>query len=551
MIRLLRRLSLSALVLAVLAVALVPGAIAAPSPSAAPTLQPAQDYRVVDKGRGVLEFGNDVRIEPGSTIDWVVLFGGDVDVRGRVRGPVVAFGGDVVVSGVVTEEVVAFGGDVRLEETARVGTRLAEDEPGVVAFGGAVTTAAGAQVRGGIERVRGDEIGRAIGLGVSDTVTAPFRALFSFTGWLVLTLVLVVLGLVAAALLPHQLAAVQRHLTLRPWGSLGWGALTFFVLVPLAIVVLVISIVGILLLIPLAVVLPLAYFFAATAAVALVADRLVAGRVADRNRLLLAVTLGITGLMAITWIPVVGALVAGLATVMGTGAAVLAANEWRQRRKAARAGALPSGAPMPPGGPVPPGAPIPPGGQPGGAPLQPWQQPAPPYGTQQTPQPWQQPTPPYGTQQTLQPWQPAPPYGGQQTVGAHGLEPSGYDTNEPTRPYAAQASHEGTPPSRPQTPWGGAETRETATPATEAEPPAARESQPTQPDVPRPAAPQPEVPQPEVPEPEAPQPGVPEPEAPQPDVPEPEAPQAAPREAAPSEPRDHDRPPADDRPDEP
>ena len=61
------------------------------------------------------------------------------------------------------------------------------------------------------------------------------------------------LGLVAAALMPKQMRAVQRKLAQKTAASLGWGALTFFVIAPAVLVVLVISVVGLLLVVPYAV----------------------------------------------------------------------------------------------------------------------------------------------------------------------------------------------------------------------------------------------------------------------------------------------------------
>ena len=68
-------------------------------------------------------------------------------------------------------------------------------------------------------------------------------------GWLIQTAFCLVLALVAAALMPKQLRAVQRSWA-QAGASLGWGALAFFVIAPAVLVVLVISVVGLLLVLP-------------------------------------------------------------------------------------------------------------------------------------------------------------------------------------------------------------------------------------------------------------------------------------------------------------
>ncbi len=281
-------------------------------------------------------FGGDVDVL-GEVDGAVVVFGGDVDVQGKVGGAVVAFGGNVRVSGAVGEEIVAFGGDVVVESTAVVGTELSQDDDGVIAFGGTVTEERGSEIVGGVRRASGRDFGWAVGTGV----TAPLRAFFSFSRWLMCTLAALVLGLAAAALLPSQIRAVGRQLSARPAASLGWGALTFFVIAPLVIIALFISVVGILVVFPAALTLVLAYCFAVFSVGTFIAERFVAGRVSDRNQLFLAMTIGVVGTSIVSVVPVLGGLLIFVMMLFGTGAAILAVGDWRRRRKPAVAGQLP------------------------------------------------------------------------------------------------------------------------------------------------------------------------------------------------------------------
>jgi hypothetical protein len=344
-------------------------------------------------------FGQNVTVDEDEVYQQLIVFGGNADVRGVVDGPVVMFGGNVVISGTVDEEIVAFGGNVTLESTARVGAGLAPDEDGIVLFGGNVTQEPGAQVTGEVRRMGGGDLAAALRSAAGAAGFEPFRQFYSVGGWLFTTLVFLVLGLVAAALLPNQMRAVQRQLAARPWPSLGWGALTFFVIVPVTIVALVISLIGILVLIPGIPTLLLAYFFAVVSVGTLIADRFVAGRVSERNRLFLATTIGVVATAIVSAVPFFGGLLILAMMVFGTGAALLAVGDWRRQRKLAAV--VPPGAPLPPGTPAPSGTWQQPAGTPGAEPGQPWQ----PQPEQQAWQPQPQPQQPQPQQQ---PWQPQP-----------------------------------------------------------------------------------------------------------------------------------------------
>ncbi len=277
------------------------------------------------------------------TRDVILEFGDPVTIPANERvEAVVSFGGDVTVAGTVTSTIVAFGGDVRILPSANVGSGLtSRQDASVVAMGGTITVEDGAQVSGTLERVNEGDWSELLNV---DVPTPTYRwGGFSFLGWLVQTAVFLVLGLVAAALLPKQMLAVGRTLAARPGGSLGWGALVFFIIVPAAAIVLAISIIGILVLIPAFVVVPLFYFFAALSVAALVAQRLLLkGR---QHSLMLATALGVVGTTIISQIPFGGALAVLAMTLFGTGAATLALIDWRKGRRPLRA-------PAPAGGPT-------------------------------------------------------------------------------------------------------------------------------------------------------------------------------------------------------
>ncbi len=318
----------------------------------------------------VVEFGQAVTVPAGQSVHNVVAAGGDVVVNGSVARDVVTFGGNVLIRGTVGGDVVAFGGNVHLAPSAVVGSSPTSGGHALVVFGGSITRDAGSQVNGSVRHfVRGNLLG-SLGWGARHTFIRPWVG-FTLIGWVVQTAIFLVLALVVAALMPNQLRAVQRHLAAKPAAALGWGALGFFVAVPAVLIVLVVSLVGLLLVLPYAVVVLLFYFFVITAVAAFIAERVLAGT-QQKSNLMLAVTLGVVGTTIVSRIPVAGILALIVMAVFGIGAAAMALVEWRRTKKAAAAAAVPAGGPpagATPGGGQPAGGP-PAGGSPaGGQPL--------------------------------------------------------------------------------------------------------------------------------------------------------------------------------------
>jgi hypothetical protein len=328
------RVALAALAVALVALGLVlTGPAGAASPQAYPTATP---LATGGPTRGaIVQFGEDVVVPAGERVETVVAGGGDVTINGTVVGSVVAFGGDVLVNGTVENDVVAFGGDVRLTSTAVVGSAMSPQDQSIVLVGGTLSSEPGAQVTGSTQRVDNVNWTGSLNWLTQHTVVRPWWG-FTLMGWIVETAFCLVLGLVAAALMPRQLYAVQRSLRLKPAASLGWGALIFFIVGPALLVVLIISIVGWLILIPYVLLAMLTYFFATTAVAAFVAHRVLAGS-RQYDNLMLAVTLGIVGTTIVSRIPVLGPLLSLVMIVFGTGAIALAIVEWRQARRLAGA----------------------------------------------------------------------------------------------------------------------------------------------------------------------------------------------------------------------
>jgi hypothetical protein len=317
-----------------------------PTPAATRTATPAAVSHAptaagaVAPQRGTeVRFGEDVVVAKSTRVPSVVTFGGDILVNGRVADSVVAFGGNVTVNGTVGMTVVAFGGNVTLGPNAVVGRDLTSTDASIVLFGGDLTKSPGAEVVGQTKSFKGVNLAGALGWAGRGLLFNPLLG-FSFFGWVVQTAFFLVLALVAAALMPRQLRGLQRQLAQRPWASLGWGALAFFVAVPAILVVLVISIVGLLLVLPYALFVLLAYFFVTTGVAAFLAQKVLTG-FGGKENLMLAVTIGVIGTTVVSRIPVIGPVLLVAMMVLGAGAAILGFADWRRgRREAAAAQAV-------------------------------------------------------------------------------------------------------------------------------------------------------------------------------------------------------------------
>jgi cytoskeletal protein CcmA (bactofilin family) len=245
----------------------------------------------------------DVLVDSGQTTKDVFVADGDVTVRGTVDGDVVVADGDVTLRGNVTGNVVTFAG------TATLGRRAHVD--GDVLYGDKKPKVApGAQVGGKIKKVKGEDIsGGALAL--------------QFGIWLAVTISVLILGLILLALFPKAADAVARTAKARTGRAMLIGLLTFF-LIPIAGIIALITIVGL----PLGAGLLLAmlplYGLAYTAS-AFVVGRLVS----KQGARIVAFIVGLAILRVLALVPFLGGLVWFLATILGLGALLVAAQRAR------------------------------------------------------------------------------------------------------------------------------------------------------------------------------------------------------------------------------
>lgn len=311
--------------------------------------------------------GGTVVVTEGETVDGLDAFGGTVIVRGTVEGDLSAFAGDVFVEGEVTGDVSAFAGNVRIsgdvggdvsaaagnvviESPATIGGSLDASAGNVViagavrgdvsAAGGTVTLDEGATVDGNVEYDVGDEGEfRNRGATVGGTVTrnADLRAgpsgVPNVPGWtfdVYGVLVTLAVGAVLLLAFPGFSERVADRIVEEPLrtGAIGLLAL---VGVPVVLVLLAITIVGI----PLTIVGAVA--FAIAVWVAAVYGRFAVGAwlvsLAGVESRWAGLLVGVLAVAVLKLVPVLGGLVEPVVALLGLGAiAALGRETYRRRR---------------------------------------------------------------------------------------------------------------------------------------------------------------------------------------------------------------------------
>lgn len=232
--------------------------------------------------------------------------GGSIEIRGPVDGNVDAAGGDVVIDSDIAGDVRFAGGGIELGPNARIGGRLVHRGPDNIRRDPA------AQVSGGVERGKASRVHsrRDAGHGA---------------GWL-WTLGLIALAGLIAGIFPVGSQRLGERLRGEPALALAFGFVAL-VCVPVAAVILMITIIGI----PVALAVLLLYFLIlivgyAAAAVVIGDTALARLRSQDAARVgwrVAAAMLAMLVLALLGRIPFVGSLVVFAALLAGVGAVIL------------------------------------------------------------------------------------------------------------------------------------------------------------------------------------------------------------------------------------
>jgi hypothetical protein len=258
--------------------ALPAGALAASGP----------DRRIVVEGP--------VLVDRGETTSDVYVADGDVTVRGTVDGDLAVASGDVTIRGRVTGTVVTLAGTATLGRAAIVDGDLlyADEKPQV---------APGAKVGGDVKKLKADDAGTAVRIGV----------------WVAVTVSTLVFGLLLLLLFPRAADAVARTAKARTGMTALTGVLAF-ILIPLVGFAVLFTVVGI----PLGIGLLLAWL--PLYGLAYTASAFIAGRLVVRTGTrVLAFVVGVVILRVLAIVPFLGELAWTVATVFGLGALLTSA----------------------------------------------------------------------------------------------------------------------------------------------------------------------------------------------------------------------------------
>jgi len=229
-----------------------------------------------------------------ATVDSAVLFHGSATIDGTVTKSVVVFDGATEISGHVQEDVFVFSGAVTVRSGAQIDGDLVTSET--------PTVEPGATVSGQQQRVSTRFDAGAVGLASR------------FAWWVGYSISTLVLGLLLLLFAPGIDEAIPRAMRERTGASIGFGALVFFLLPIVAVLMLVIVValpLGLFLLLALGLLYTVGYVVGAHAI-----GRLVVRVPTSRFLAFLAgwVILRILGLA-----PVLGGLVWVLASIFGLG----------------------------------------------------------------------------------------------------------------------------------------------------------------------------------------------------------------------------------------
>ena len=271
-----------------LGVALVLGAVlAAPASAQDGTDELTDRDQIVMNGR--------LLVPEGDTVDTAVLFHGSATIEGTVTESVVVFDGQTEISGHVQQDVFVFNGDVTVTSGAQI--------DGDLVTGQTPTVEPGATVGGEQQRVSTRFDAGAVGVASR------------FAWWLGYSVSTLVLGLLLLLIAPGLDAAIVRSVRERIGASIGFGALVFFLLPIVAILLLVIVValpLGLFMLLALGLLYTVGYVAGAHA----IGRLLVKAPTTSR---FLAFLAGWGILRVLALIPVLGGLAWTLASIFGLG----------------------------------------------------------------------------------------------------------------------------------------------------------------------------------------------------------------------------------------
>lgn len=265
-------------------------------------------------GKNLTVFGSNVILGEQSEVGWdVVAYAATVELRGKINGRIDGGGSQIVVTGeVVQGGKVDVGKDGRLllRDSAKVGGILeyVASEPAEVA--------PGAQIPGQLKQTMPK-------ITAKETRWEFFRGPVWWFGKLIKLFGLLVVGLVLVSVGRKRVKAIADNMLSSPGKDILWG-LVYFIAMPIALLLLLFTIIGV----------PLALIGAAVYAISLYVAKVFAGialgglllaridKKKKKNSLMLAMVIGLVMLTILCSLPFVGFLLGLLAMWWALGAMI-------------------------------------------------------------------------------------------------------------------------------------------------------------------------------------------------------------------------------------
>jgi len=260
-------------------------------------------------GRNLTVGGGSVEVTKGASIGGSVVAGaGNINLNAPVGGDIRIGAGNVTLSGEVGGDVEAWVGSLRLTPSAVVAGNITywSTEDASIASGATVTGSVTKNSPAPEEVPSKEKV-----LGVLTGFALFLKLLSLFT--------LLVVGLILIKFFPVFNTAAVANLRNRPWLSFGVGALTL-ILVPVAAVVLMVTVVGVPLGLMLLAIYGIAIFLSRVFVVYLVGQLLLTQAKVNE---VLTLLVGLAVYALVTLLPIIGGLTTFLATVFSLGALVL------------------------------------------------------------------------------------------------------------------------------------------------------------------------------------------------------------------------------------
>jgi len=257
-----------------------------------------------DVERNVWVAGANISLGKNSKVGWDVFAGGaSIIIGGPVSGNIFAGGASIVIDNEVSKNITASldkDGQLILNPKAKVTGNLTYH----ALSSDQLILNEGATVDGEITQ-------KPFAQGPELKASRIFSAAYMFFKIIALFGLLVV-GLIAISLVPKKVLEVKEEMLKRPWPSIGWGVVYFF-LTPIAVVLLMLTIIGV----PLALIIIPLYFISLYFAVILagftigllISDKLSAKKDKYKGSLIWPLILGLAVVLIVTSIPIFGWLV--------------------------------------------------------------------------------------------------------------------------------------------------------------------------------------------------------------------------------------------------